>query len=52
MEECDRPFAGEEVTYAFTHTILGVAVVARTKIGVAAILVGNTQEALLKDLKS
>ncbi|MDB5582331.1 MAG: ada [Bradyrhizobium sp.] len=51
MEESDRPFAGEEVTYAFTHTVLGVAVVARTKMGVAAILVGSTQDALLKDLE-
>ena len=51
METIERPFAGEQVTYAFTQTVLGLAVVASTDKGVAALLVGDSRDGLMDDLR-
>ena len=51
METIERPFAGEQATYAFTQTVLGLAVVASTDKGVAALLVGDSRDGLMNDLR-
>jgi AraC family transcriptional regulator of adaptative response/methylated-DNA-[protein]-cysteine methyltransferase len=50
METIERPFAGEPMSYAFTHTVLGLAVAARTDKGVAALLIGDSRDGLIDEL--
>jgi AraC family transcriptional regulator of adaptative response/methylated-DNA-[protein]-cysteine methyltransferase len=51
MNSEERPFAGERIGYAFIPTVLGLAVVARTGRGLAALLIGDSEEALRADLR-
>ncbi len=51
METLNRPYESEVITYAFTHTVLGLAVVARSGRGVAALLIGDNKDRLLADLR-
>jgi AraC family transcriptional regulator, regulatory protein of adaptative response / methylated-DNA-[protein]-cysteine methyltransferase len=52
MNDDGKPFAGEPISYAFTPTVLGLAVAARSDKGVVAILIGDKQDVLLEDLRS
>lgn len=46
-----RPFAGERISYAFAETELGLALVAESERGVAAVLVGDDRSKLLGELR-
>ncbi|MBY8824230.1 methylated-DNA--[protein]-cysteine S-methyltransferase [Sphingomonas colocasiae] len=50
MSTDDRPFAGQTLSYGFIETPLGVALVAASERGVAAILIGSDRARLLRDL--
>jgi len=50
MSTDDRPFAGETLSYASIETPLGIALVAVSERGVAAILIGSDRARLLRDL--
>ena len=45
----ERPFAGETLTYGFAETELGLALVAASERGVAAVLLGEDRAALRRE---
>lgn len=51
MKSEQRPFAGERITYAFAETALGLALVAESERGVAALLIGDDRIRLLGELR-
>lgn len=50
MRTDDRPFAGETLSYGFIEAPIGIALVATSERGVAAILIGSDRARLLRDL--
>lgn len=50
MRTDDRPFAGETLSYGFIEALIGIALVAASERGVAAILIGSDRARLLRDL--
>jgi AraC family transcriptional regulator of adaptative response/methylated-DNA-[protein]-cysteine methyltransferase len=51
MNDIAHPFAGERLIFAFTPTVLGLAAAAKTDKGLAALLVGDSKDALNRDLR-
>lgn len=50
MNTDDRPFAGGTLSYGFIEAPIGIALVAASERGVAAILIGSDRARLLRDL--
>ncbi|MGV3481784.1 MAG: methylated-DNA--[protein]-cysteine S-methyltransferase [Sphingobium sp.] len=50
MRTDDRPFVGETMSYGFIEAPIGIALVAASERGVAAILIGSDRARLLRDL--
>jgi len=51
MTTLNRPYEREVITYAFVHTALGMAMAARSKSGMVALLLGDSRNKLLHDLR-
>ncbi len=51
MTSDERPYAGETISYASTETALGVALVAESVRGIAAILIGDDHARLVRALR-